>query len=439
MIVKTIRLSVGPKSIQEGVRLLLDFFRLDSLRRNYGETMRHWTRRFTLQYSKVGQALNGSNAEINKDFLHENIRGILLAETSGLTSSEFASVLATSGTTGAECESIGNSWKCSHLVEAFCTQWSDAALAARDAKARKSEAVAAAVDNFDLSELSEAAARIENAISWNDTDPQIVEYEDDDDDNYEDDVDWYAGDCDDELDDTAHTAGTPTDDPELLEQFDGNLEDADASASQVYASASRTQEARELLARVKSGRGYFPVVGIGAFDGLAQPSTDRKPVKVSWQRQEGQEERKVLFSEKVANRQVWVHLAFCQKHRAHVSSLVLRCPRSVRLRLVQLVVDHIMLLVSVLISACCVDKWDIVLQNVPTKGNRLLSHLENVHLAPVLWVVQCSIPSVMVLLSKKLNKIKTRITLKILWRFQTRVWRDSPFLTEEPRRQFLGS
>ena len=66
-------------------------------------------------------ALNASNAEINKDFLHENIRGILLAETSGLTSSEFASVLATSGTTGAEGESIGNSWKFSHLVEAFCT------------------------------------------------------------------------------------------------------------------------------------------------------------------------------------------------------------------------------------------------------------------------------------------------------------------------------
>ena len=58
MIVKTIRLSVAPKSIQEGVRLLLDFFRLDSLRRNYGETMRHWTRRFTLQYTEVGQALN---------------------------------------------------------------------------------------------------------------------------------------------------------------------------------------------------------------------------------------------------------------------------------------------------------------------------------------------------------------------------------------------
>ena len=84
-------------------------------------------------------------------------------------------MLATSGTTGAEGESIGNSWKFSHLVGAFCTHWGDAALAARDAKARKSEAVAAAVDNFDLSKLSEAAARIENAISWNDTDPQIVE------------------------------------------------------------------------------------------------------------------------------------------------------------------------------------------------------------------------------------------------------------------------
>ena len=59
-----------------------------------------------------------------------------------------------------------------------------------------------------------------------------------------------------------------------------------------------------------------------------------------------------------------------------MSSLVLRCPRSVRLRLVQHVVDHITLFVSVLTSACCVDKWDIVLQNVPTKGNRLLSYLE---------------------------------------------------------------
>ena len=36
----------------------------------------------------------------------------------------------------------------------------------------------------------------------------------------------------------------------------------------------------------------------------------------------------------------------------------------------------------------------IVRQNVPTKGNRLPCHLENVRLVPMLWVVQCSIPSV---------------------------------------------
>ena len=48
----------------------------------------------------------------------------------------------------------------------------------------------------------------------------------------------------------------------------------DACPSQVYASASRSfQEARELLSRLKSARGYFLVVG------LAQPPTDRKPAK----------------------------------------------------------------------------------------------------------------------------------------------------------------
>ena len=48
----------------------------------------------------------------------------------------------------------------------------------------------------------------------------------------------------------------------------------------MYASASRRfQDSRELLSRVKSFRGYFPVFEIGAFDGLAQPSTDRNPAE----------------------------------------------------------------------------------------------------------------------------------------------------------------
>ena len=38
------------------------------------------TRQFTLQFPKVGQALNTSNSEISRDFLNENIRGISLAE-----------------------------------------------------------------------------------------------------------------------------------------------------------------------------------------------------------------------------------------------------------------------------------------------------------------------------------------------------------------------
>ena len=269
MIVKTMRLSGGPKSMQGGVRMLLDFSRLDSLRRNYGETMRHWTRRFTLQHSKVGQALNPSNAEINKDFLHENIRGILLAETSGLTSSEFASVMATSGTTGAGSESIGNSWKFSHLVEAFTSEHSGAMLHWQRERPRPGNLKLLWQQLIVLTCLNSPTLplALKMQFSWNDIDPQIVEYEDDDDDNYEEDADWYAGDCEDELDDTAYTAGTPTDDPELLEQFDGNLGDADASASQVYASASRSfQEARELLARVKECRRlFFCCFGIGAF------------------------------------------------------------------------------------------------------------------------------------------------------------------------------
>ena len=90
-------------------------------------------------------------------------------------------MLATSGTRGAEGGSIVNSWKFAHLADAFSTQWGDAALAARHSKAKKSEATVAAMGNFDLSGLSEAASRIEHAIFWIDADQQIDEYGDDDD------------------------------------------------------------------------------------------------------------------------------------------------------------------------------------------------------------------------------------------------------------------
>ena len=76
----------------------------------------------------------------------------------------------------------------------------------------------------------------------------------------------------------------------------------------MYASASRSfQEARELLSRVKSARGYFLVVGIVAFDGLAQPSTDRKLAKSRGKGKKGKRKGK-SSSQKVASLQTLVHL-----------------------------------------------------------------------------------------------------------------------------------
>ena len=122
-------------------------------------------------------------------------------------------------------------------------------------------------------------------------------------------------------------------------------------------------KAREPVSRAKSVRGYFLVVGIGAFNGLAA-SLQSLVAKARKARGKGNPLHRKW---KVANPWYTWHLA--NNHRPHVPSLVLRCPRSVRLRLAQLVVDHITLLVLVLISACCVDKLDIVHQNVPKRNN----------------------------------------------------------------------
>ena len=67
----------------------------------------------------------------------------------------------------------------------------------------------------------------------------------------------------------------PLDDPELEDQF-GSLEAAEAYAVTEFSNASsdmknatRTfMEAKDLVSRVKHARGYFPVVGVGAFDGF---------------------------------------------------------------------------------------------------------------------------------------------------------------------------
>ena len=108
---------------------------------------------------------------------------------------------------------------------------------------------------------------------------------------HEDDVSWYTGGDSEELEEPAYTV-SPSDDPELLDQFDRKLEHAEVSASKVYASASRSfLEACELLWRVKRARGDFPLFGIGAAVGLAQPSTDRKLAKSRREGKKGKKKR----------------------------------------------------------------------------------------------------------------------------------------------------
>ena len=374
--------------------------------------MRDWTRRFTLQYSKVGQTLNVSNSEISKDFLHENIRGILLAETSGLASSEFASVLATSGTTGAEGESIGNGWKFAHLAEAFSTQWGDDALAARGANARRSEAVAAAVGNFDSSGLSEAASRIENAISWNDAHQLINEYENDDDGFYEEDVDWYIGDC---VMTSWMTQRTKLVLRQITQGFLNSLMAIWKTLMRPHLKRTHQQVAVFkkhvsfcLVSKVPEAT-FLLLTLVLLTAWLSHPLIACQQSLVTEARAKGNHLRR-----KVENRQTLVHLASCQNHRLPVPSLF-RCPRSVRLKLAQLVVGHITFLVFVLFSACCVDKLDIVHQNVPTKEKRLHFTWESGIWYPCCGL-QCSMLRVMVYLSTEPNKIKTRMTSKILLR-----------------------
>ena len=101
---------------------------------------------------------------------------------------------------------------------------------------------------------------------------ETTQEDDADYDEYEDDTAWWGEGEEPDYDEEDAFWGAEEDladaDPELAEQF-GTLEEAEATVAEAYASASRTfQDARDLVTRVKKARGYFPVVGIGAFDGL---------------------------------------------------------------------------------------------------------------------------------------------------------------------------
>ena len=157
----------------------------------------------------------------------------------------------------------------------------------------------------------------------------------------------------------------PTDDPELLEQFDGNLEDAEASAAQVFATASFSfQEAHELLSRVKSERGYYLVVGIGAINGLAQPTGDRKLAKSQGKVKKGK--RKCNPSPYKGGTAMDLGMPWklpnplASRSESDPSKLEKR-----QLKLPRIVVDLITHLGCVLINTCCVVRLDIVHLMVP--------------------------------------------------------------------------
>ena len=271
LVIAALRRALGARPIQEAVRLFRQLMGLRDMRRQPGEGMRKWTSRFEAFIKKTGKALHQADAEIGEStFLHPLIQGILLLECSNLSPAENAAVLATSGATTEEGGSIGNSYLYVDLAASFIAQWDDEALMRRDQapQKRSHHTAAAATTTWDLFSPSNSfleqdtvdGGELEMALgtcdepweeqSWEE--PEEAEFPDDD---------W--------------TDEFPPDDPELEDQF-GSLEAAEAyavtefkNASSDMKNATRTfMEAKDLVSRVKHARGYFPVVGVGAFDGF---------------------------------------------------------------------------------------------------------------------------------------------------------------------------
>ena len=238
------------------------------MRRQPGESMRKWTSRFEASIKKTGKALHQADAEIDEaTFLHPLIQGILLLECSNLSPAENAAVLATSGATTKEGSSIGNSYLYVDLAASFIAQWDDEALMRRPQR-RTHQTAAAATTTWDLSSPSNSfleqdtvdGGELEMALGTYDEPWEDQSWEEPDETEFLED-DW--------------TDEIPPDDPELEDQF-GSLEAAEAyavtefkNASSDMKNATRTfMEAKDLVSRVKDARGYFPVVGVGAFDGF---------------------------------------------------------------------------------------------------------------------------------------------------------------------------
>ena len=278
LVVAALRRFLGARPIQEAVRLFRQLMGLRDMRRQLGESMRKWTSRCEAFIKKTGKALHQADAEIDEaTFLHPLIQGILLLECSNVSPAENAAVLATSGATSKEGGSIGNSYLYVDLAASFIAQLDDEALMRRDKnpQRRTHHTAAAATATWDPSSPANAfleegtmdGGEWETSLGANDEpweyqsweEPEEVEALDDD---------WIED--------------LPPEDMELEDKF-GSLEAAEAyavtefkNASSDMKNATRTfMEARDLVSRIKQARGYFLVVGVGAFDGF-QTITPRR-------------------------------------------------------------------------------------------------------------------------------------------------------------------
>ena len=270
-IAPALRQGLGPKTMQEAVKLFRELLSLQGIARGSGESMKVWTARFQQYIDRVGTVLHAAEPEMDrKTFLHPVLQGIILITASGLEPSEVAAVLATSGNPDDELSSRQkNSHHVEHLIASMCDQWSDESIQRRDAQNRKSRAQANALT--DMVAMTEALVEMETDASQTgasyDSEPT------------------YAAIGDDTYDPQPHEdqgtgletvdEGIAEDHAYFEEQF-GSIEDAESYAADAYASAAGSfQEARELVSWLKTARGYFPVVGIAAYDELLQPTSSQ--------------------------------------------------------------------------------------------------------------------------------------------------------------------
>ena len=140
--------------MQEAIRLLLGFFKLDVVRRLGGESTKEWTRGFGPAVSKIGKARHAASAYSEGQFVRLMSKGILPGGTSGCSPNQFAPVLAISGAAGAEGGQICSGCKFNDLVEVLCNHWGRRGFARWDCRARRAETVVAVMGAFGISALA---------------------------------------------------------------------------------------------------------------------------------------------------------------------------------------------------------------------------------------------------------------------------------------------